>query len=126
MHDFRKTVRQSIHDISIEDINLFPGKIYFEIGFDTVDSTLLKQLVLIPLSHHASKLKTSQYLQSYFATCISEDKIYRYLDKLHFNYKETLQHISYSHTKMIFGGDVSIVFCDVTTIYFQIDNEDEI
>jgi len=80
IHDFRKTVKQSIHNISIEGVNLLLGKIYSEIGFDTVDSTLLKQLVLIRLSHPASKLKTSQYLQSYFATSISEDKIYRYLD----------------------------------------------
>jgi transposase len=124
--DFKETVKQSIQNIVIEGINLLLGKIYCEIGFDKVDSKLLKQLVLIRLSHPASKLKTSQYLHSYFAIRINEDKIYRYLDKLYSNHKDILQQISYNHTKKILGGEVSVVFYDVTTIYFQIDDEDEI
>jgi transposase len=125
-YDFKETVKQSIQNIVIEGTNLLLGKIYSEIGFDAIDSDLLKQLVLIRLSHPASKLKTTQHLHRYFAIKISEDKIYRYLDKLYLNQKEALQQISYNHTKKILGGTVSVVFYDVTTIYFQIDDEDEI
>lgn len=124
--DFKEAVKQSIQNISIEGINLLLGKIYSEIGFDSIDSDLLKQLVLIRLSHPASKLKTTQHLYRYFAIKINEDKIYRYLDKLYSSQKEALQQISYDHTKKVLGGIISVVFYDVTTIYFQIDDEDEI
>ena len=126
VHDFKETVKQSIQNITIEGINLLLGKIYSEIGFDKIDSELLRQLVLIRLSHPASKLKSSQYLHRYFALKISEDKIYRYLDKIYSNHKEDLQQISYDHTTKVLGGVISVVFYDVTTIYFQIDDEDEL
>ena len=83
--DFTQTVKNSISGINIEGVHLLLGKIYSEIGFDGLNSELLKQLVLLRLSHPASKLKTSQYLRRYFSTDISEDRIYRYLDLL---YKE--------------------------------------
>jgi len=124
--DFKDTVKQSIQNISIEGIHLLLGKIYSEIGFDKVCDDLLKQLVLVRLSHPASKLKTTQYLHRYFSIDIKEDRIYRYLDKIYSGQKEALQQISYNHTKKILGGIISVVFYDVTTIYFQIDDEDEI
>ena len=124
--DFKETVKQSIRNISIEGIHLLLGKIYSEIGFDAVCDDLLKQLVLVRLSHPASKLKTTQYLHRYFSINVKEDRIYRYLDKIYSDYKETLQQISYNHTKKVLGGIISVVFYDVTTIYFQIDDEDEV
>ncbi len=123
---FKDAVKQSINSITIEGINLLLGRIYSEIGFDQVKSDLLRQLVLVRLSHPASKLKTTQYLQRYFSISINEDKIYRYLDKLYKEHKEQLQQISFNHTRKILGGAMSVVFYDVTTIYFQIDDEDEI
>ena len=124
--DFKDTVKQSIRNISIEGIHLLLGKIYSEIGFDKVCNDLLKQLVLVRLSHPASKLKTTQHLHRYFSIDVKEDRIYRYLDKIYSDHKETLQQISYNHTKKILSGIISVVFYDVTTIYFQIDNEDEV
>jgi len=54
------------------------------------------------------------------------DKVYRYLDKLHNNYKKQIQQISYEHTLKILGGKISVVFYDVTTIYFEAEQEDEL
>lgn len=124
--DFSQTIKQSIQKIYIDGIHLLLGKIYTEIGFDEVCSDILKQLVLVRLSHPASKLKTTQYLQRYFSVDTNEDRVYRYLDKIYTNHKETLQQISYNHTKKVLGGVISVVFYDVTTIYFQIDDEDEV
>ena len=124
--DFAKTVKKSITGITIEGVNLLLGKIYTEIGFEELNSELLKQLVIIRLSHPASKLKTSQYLKRYFSLDISEDKIYRYLDLLYKEQKDIVQQISYQHTLKILNGIINVVFYDVTTIYFQIDDEDEI
>lgn len=126
LHNFTEKVKHSIQNITIEGINLLLGKIYCEIGFNKVGGDLLKQLVLLRLSHPSSKLKSTQHLHRYFGLNINEDKIYRYLDKLYSNHKETLQQISFDHTTEVLGGIISIVFYDVTTIYFQIDDEDEI
>lgn len=124
--EFNKVVKSSIKSINIEGVNLLLGHIYSAIGFDQVANELLKQLVIIRLTHPASKLKTTQYLKRYFSIDISEDKIYRYLDKLYLEQKEIIQQISYQHTLSILNGIISVVFYDVTTIYFQIDDEDEI
>ena len=124
--DFKEALKNSIKSINIEGINLLLGQIYSSIGFDKVDSELLKQLVIVRLTHPASKLKTTQYLKRYFSIDISEDKIYRYLDKLYLEQKETIQQISYQHTLKVLNGIISVVFYDVTTIYFQIDDEDQI
>ncbi len=125
-YDFKEVVKSSIKSINTEGVNLLLGEIYSAIGFDQIDSELLKQLVLIRLTHPASKLRTTQYLKRYFSIDISEDKIYRYLDKLYLEQKEAIQQISYSHTLQVLNGIISVVFYDVTTIYFQIDDEDEI
>lgn len=124
--NFKQTVIQSIRNISIDGIHLLLGKIYSEIGFSKVCDELLKQLVLVRLSHPSSKLKTTQHLHRYFSIDINEDRIYRYMDKIYSDHKEVLQQISYNHTKKVLGGIISVVFYDVTTIYFQIDEEDEI
>lgn len=124
--NFSRTVADSIKSIDIEGVNLLLGKLYSEIGFDKIGSELLKQLVIIRLSHPASKLKTTQYLKRYFSIEVNEDKIYRYLDKIYCEQKETIQQISYDHTVEILGGIANVVFYDVTTLYFQIDDEDEI
>lgn len=123
---FQEKVAESIQNIRIEGINLLLGKLYSEVGFDQVGNELLKQLVLIRLSHPASKLRTSEYLERYFSINVSEDKIYRYLDRIYSEDKEKIQQISYEHTLSILGGFITIVFYDVTTLYFQIDDEDEI
>src|SRR5690606_9819987 len=47
-------------------------------------------------------------------------------DKLYNNYKEIIQLISFGHTKKILGGSISIVFYDCTTLYFEVDQEDEL
>lgn len=39
---------------------------------------------------------------------------------------QSIQQISYNHTVKILNGIINVVFYDVTTIYFQIDIDDEI
>ncbi len=65
-------------------------------------------------------------LQKHQSIDIIVQDVYRYLDKLYSTHKELVQQINYQHTLKILGNVISIVFYDVTTLYFQIDNEDEI
>lgn len=107
-------------------IELFLGNIFNEIGFNQTEDELFRDLVLYRLVYPKSKLKTTEYLYRYSQKEYSEDEIYRYLDKLYDAQKETVQQISFEHTKSLFKGEINIVFYDVTTVYFEVDNEDEL
>lgn len=107
-------------------IDLVLGKIFDEIGFDQIEDVLFKDLVLYRLVYPKSKLKTAEYLYRYAQKSYSEDDIYRYMDKFYDTEKELVQQISYKHTRSILNNDISVVFYDVTTVYFEIDNEDEL
>lgn len=102
------------------------GKLFDEIGFNKIEDELFRDLVLYRLVYPKSKLKTTQFLYRYQQKSYSEDDIYRYMDKLHSTQKDQVQQISYEHTLKTLGSRVSMVFYDVTTIYFEIDNEDEL
>jgi len=78
------------------------GKIFDEIGFNLIEDELFKKLVIARVCFPASKLKTTDYLRQYQSYLVDEDKIYRYLDKLHSTQKEVVQQISYHH---IFEGN---------------------
>ena len=102
------------------------SKFFDDIGFNDIEDTLFRQLVLSRLIYPVSKLKTSDFLDRYHDLDYPVQKIYRYMDKFHSNRKELVQQINYQHTKKILGGKVSIVFYDVTTLYFEIDHEDDL
>jgi transposase len=123
---YSKQVAENIKSIDIAGLDLLLGKMYTDIGFDILDNSIFKYLVIVRISHPVSKLKTTKYLSRYFSISLNEDKIYRYLDKLYSEQKELIQQISYDHTLKILNGVISVVFYDVTTLYFQIDDEDEI
>ncbi len=109
-----------------EGTDLLLTPIYNAIGFNLIDNFLLKELVFARIVNPVSKLKTSDYLTKNKNINIPVHQIYRYLDKLYKEQKQQIQQISFNHTLKILGGIISVVFYDVTTLYFQIDDEDEI
>jgi len=115
-----------IKQITVIGTDLLLGKIFNQIGFNQIEDELFRQLVLARLCFPVSKLRTVDYLKKYHSVQIEEDAVYRYLDKLYNTQKEIVQRISYQHTLNILGGRISIVFYDVTTLYFEIDNEDDL
>ncbi len=115
-----------IKQVNVAGSELLLGKIFDEIGFNEIKDEIFKKLVIARLCFPASKLKTTDYLRQYQSYIIDEDKVYRYLDKLHNSQKEQVQQISYQHTLKILHNNISIVFYDVTTLYFEIENEDDL
>lgn len=116
----------AIKQVNVVGSELLLGKIFDEIGFNRIEDELFKKLVIARLCFPASKLKTTDYLRQHQSYLVDEDKIYRYLDKLHGTQKEVVQQISYHHTLKVLSNNISIVFYDVTTLYFEIENEDEL
>lgn len=121
-----ENVLDNIEKITIQGINLLLGNIFNQIGFNTISDDLFKQLVIARLCFPASKLKTTDLLSKYQFLNIDVQQVYRYLDKLHNSQKELVQDISYKHSLQILDNNISVVFYDVTTLYFEIDHEDEI
>lgn len=121
-----KSVLESINSHTEVGTQLLLGKIFDDIGFNVIKDDLFRPLVLSRLVYPASKMKTSDFLDRYRGVDYPVQQIYRYMDKFHYERRELVQQISYQHTKKILGGKVSIVFYDVTTLYFEIDKEDDL
>ena len=116
----------NIDQISVSGSDLLLGKLFDDIGFNKIDDELFEILVISRLCYPVSKLKTTDYLLRYHSLDIDVHEFYRYLDKLHSTQKEVVQQISYQHTLQILSGEISILFYDVTTLYFEIEREDEL
>jgi len=95
------------------------GKIYDSIGFDGIKEELFRHLVIARLAFPLSKLKTIEYLYRYQGVTLDIDRVYRFLDKLNNNLKERVEQIAFAHTLKILEGKISIVFYDMTTLYFE-------
>ena len=70
--------------------------------------------------------KRQTYLYKYNWVSIGVERIYRYLDKLNKTQREQIQKISYDHTVKVLNHKMSLVFYDVTTLYFETKQEDEL
>jgi transposase len=119
-------VLQGLEEISVYGPELLLGRLFDQIGFNQIEDDLFRQLVIARLCYPASKLKTTDYLSKYQYLNIDVQEVYRYLDKLYQHQKALVQDISYAHTLKILGNKMSIVFYDVTTLYFESESEDEL
>lgn len=115
-----------IKEISLVGPDLILGKLFDEIGFGKIEDSLFRDLVITRLCYPVSKLKTTDYLLKHKGITIDVERIYRYLDKLHNKQKEQIQQISYEHTLSLLDNKISVVFYDVTTLYFEIEEPDDL
>ena len=115
-----------IEHILINGTQLILNPVYQNIGFDKINDDVLKHLVVSRICQPQSKVATSDYLKSYFDEDVDLNKIYRYLDKLSDTQKDKIQEISVNHTRKVLGGSIGVVFYDVTTLYFETDEDDEL
>lgn len=123
---FIEKLQSSIEHIEVSGVELILGKLFDEIGFNQIKEPLFRHLVLSRICYPGSKLKTVEYLIRHHQLFYGIDAVYRYLDKVNSKYKELLQDISYQHTLRLFDGRISVVFYDVTTLYFEASDEDDL
>lgn len=116
----------NIESILINGTQLILDKVFKSIGFDQIGDDILKHLVIARLSQPMSKSGTVSYLKDYFDEDIHYQKIYRYMDTLNNTKQEQIQRISVEHTRKIMGGEIGLMFYDVTTLYFESDMSDEL
>lgn len=124
--DWFDLVFNSIKDVRLLGPELVLGKLFDQIGFDQVGHELFRHLVIARIISPGSKLKTVRYLEEHQRRSWDVQQVYRYMDKLHSGLKQVVEQISHQHTLDLMGGIMPVVFYDVTTIYFEAPEADEL
>ncbi len=121
-------VFESLGNASIKTVGpeIIFGKIYDGIGFNKIKEELFRHLVIARLTFPLSKLKTIEYLYRFQGVMLDIDSIYRFLDKLNNNLKQQVEQIAFAHTLKVLNEKISIVFYDMTTLYFEASDEDDL
>jgi len=99
--------------------------LFDQIGFGVIPDRLFRDIVIARLAYPTSKLKTVDYLYRYQGKTISVQSVYRFLDRLNDSYKEQVEGIAFQYSKSILGS-ISVVFYDMTTLYFENEDEDDL
>jgi len=124
--DIVEHLLNKVEQILINGTQLILNSVFQTVGFDKINDDILKHLVVSRICQPQSKVATVDYLKSYFDEDVELHNVYRYLDKLNDNQKETIQKISVEHTRKVLGGKIGVVFYDVTTLYFETDFSDDL
>lgn len=110
------------------------GKLYSDLGFDEIIegtrkdkqwNAILKTCVLSRLANPVSKRRTASLLEQDFGIRIPLEKIYRMMDHLSANEAVVKEHIERT-TLSLFKEKVDVLFFDVTTLYFESFEPDEL
>jgi len=109
------------------------GSLYDKTGYGKIRDAMFRHLVITRLFHPGSKLKTVDYLYRYQGICYHIDKIYRFMDCLchkkkgdEQDIKTQVETITWQHTRVIMDEKIEAVFYDMTTLYFEASEEDDL
>ena len=116
-----KRIVEGFHDIF--------GGLFQQLGFHQIltrkKSEVLKELVLARIAHPSSKHASQEMLAADFGVHIDLDRIYRMMDAL-IDKKELFEKKVYQATESLCFGKVNMLLFDVTTLYFESVDEDEL
>lgn len=113
-------------NLQIIGAELILGRIYDQIGYPHEKGLeLFRNLVLCRLVYPGSKLKTIEYFKKHLNLDISVYSVYRFLDQLQSKYKQSIEDITFVHTRKLLKGRIGVVFYDMTTLYFEASEEDD-
>lgn len=117
--------------VSVVGPEVIFGKLFDYVGYGNIEG-LFRPLVLSRLVAPGSKLKTVDYLWRYNGVYYDVDKVYRYLDKLcdrddhRKGLKERIEQLTFAHSAIRMGGCIDVVFYDISTLYFEASDEDDL
>lgn len=127
----------SNNQISVVGPEVVFGKLFDYVGYGEIGG-LFRPLVLSRLVAPGSKLKTVDYLWRYNGVSYDVNKVYRYLDKLcsrcsedkvkdkKNDIKDRIEQITFVHSATTMGGCIDVVFYDISTLYFEAADEDDL
>ena len=98
---------------------------YTRLGFDAIDDQAFAQLVLARIIEPTSKADSVRVLNEIGAPAVSLRTMFRSLQRAQErDYRATIAAACFNHAAT--NGDVSLVLYDVTTLYFEAENEDQL
>lgn len=121
-------------DSVVEGFSEVFGKLSGDLGFEHVFSgtrrdaqwnSILKSCVLGRLARPVSKRRTALFLQEEYGVGVPLEKIYRMMDRLA-DRVEVVKDLALKSTLSLFEEKVDVLFFDVTTLYFESIDEDEL
>ena len=139
-HLFNQPAEQGIDDfvdslsnsqVSVDGPETIFGRLFDYVGYGEIGG-LFRPLVLSRLVAPGSKLKTVDYLWRYNGVSYDINKVYRYLDRLCDRnpiapgIKDRIEQITFAHSATVMGGCIDVVFYDITTLYFEAADEDDL
>jgi transposase len=101
------------------------SELFDKFHYDLFSSQLLSDLALIRIIEPASKLHSLELLEEYFGIQHSRYELYRQIS-LMIDLKDQVEVKVTAIAKKHFSFDFSLVFYDVTTLYFEAFGEDEL
>lgn len=93
-------------------------------GFSKIESKFLQDLSIIRILEPVSKLKSIQLIEEYFGKKYSSISIYKRLREV-VSLSSSIQNKAVSYAKKYLNFNFTIVFYDVTTLYFETDKDDK-
>lgn len=114
------SVSQTFHTFAHEILSMW----YDKNGFGVMDNPILRDLVIMRMVEPASKLYTLSLLSEYFNITYPKNRVYAYLRQVP-KLKEQVESLAFNYAKANFSLTCSLVFYDVTTLYFETAREDE-
>ena len=108
----------------LETASEYLENIYQQLGFNCLKNDVLKHFAIIRVLEPASKTKSIMLLNKYFNIEYKRTTVFRKLAKLP-SLKEKVEHLAIKYAKNNLGFNFSLVFYDVTTLYFETHNEDD-
>ncbi|WP_310964041.1 IS1634 family transposase [Nocardioides terrisoli] len=98
---------------------------YTRLGFDAIDDEAFAQLVLARIIEPTSKADSVRVLNEIGAPTVSLRTMFRSLQRAQErDYRDRIAAACFDHAMIT--GDVSLVLYDVTTLYFEAENEDQL
>lgn len=105
------------------------GKLFNQYGFHTLlgdkQGEVLKDVLFARIANPASKHRTQSILSTDFGRDIALDRIYRMMDAL-LECREDVQKRVLSITESLCFGEATVLLFDVTTLYFESFDADEL
>ncbi len=114
--------------LAVHNTNLyrFLSHFYDQLGFGQLQDSVFRDLMLARIMSPLSKVKTRDYLENSLGINYSLSSVYRTLKLAYKNeYQAKLEELTLLFVKKHISSTISVLFFDVTTLYFEAHDEDD-
>lgn len=101
------------------------GAILTQIGYTAIADTLLTDLAIARIVEPASKLRSIELMDTYFGIRHRRQRYYESVTRW-LSLKDAVEELTLRFAKQQYGFDFSLLFYDVTTLYFETFESDEL